>query len=98
MTQQKHNYHSKYASFYNSRRWHELRNQKWCDCDGICELCKKNGIIKEAREIHHIEPIETSWEKRYEYSNLLALCSDCHNLQHSRISPLQKFLKDWDNM
>lgn len=92
------NYNEKFSSFYNSKEWKLLRNKKWYDCDGICELCKKNGIIRQAKEIHHIIPIETDWSKRLDYDNLLALCSDCHNLQHERISPLQKFLKDWENM
>lgn len=98
MKPQKQNYHSKYNSFYQSAEWKSLRWQKFCDCDGLCEICKKRGIIREAREIHHIEPIETNWNKRLDYDNLIALCSDCHNQQHLRISPLQKFLSEWDKI
>lgn len=92
------NYNEKFSSFYNSAEWKLLRNQKWYDCDGICELCKKNGIIRQGKEVHHIIPIEKDWSKRLDYDNLILLCSDCHNLQHERISPLQKFLKDWENI
>lgn len=92
------NYHEKYDSFYQSKEWSLLRNQKFYDADGLCELCRKNGIIKEAKEVHHIVPIEIDWSKRLDYDNLLALCSDCHNLQHERISPLQKFLSEWDKI
>ena len=98
MKPQKQNYHEKYAEFYNSKSWHALRNQKWCDCDGLCEICKKRGIIREAREIHHIEPITENWNKRLDYDNLIALCSDCHNAIHNRQSPLQKFLSEWDKI
>lgn len=94
----KDNYHSKYNSFYCSREWQQLRQAKWVAENGLCELCKKQGIIKEAREIHHIVPIEKDWSKRLDYDNLLALCSDCHNQQHLRISPLQKFFKSWETI
>ena len=92
------NYHERYDSFYQSKEWLLLRNQKFYDADGLCELCRKNGIIKEAKEIHHIVPIEIDWSKRLDYNNLIALCSDCHNSQHERISPLQKFLNVWDKI
>ena len=98
MKPQKQTYHEKYNSFYNSKQWHELRNFKWQESNGLCELCLKDGIINEAREIHHIVPIEKDWNKRLDYDNLIALCSDCHNAQHERISPLQKFLNVWDKI
>ena len=91
-------YHEKFDKFYQSKEWTLLRNQKFYDADGLCELCKKNGIIKEAKEVHHIVPIEIDWSKRLDYANLIALCSDCHNEQHERISPLQKFLNVWDKI
>lgn len=98
MKQKQMNYHEKYDSFYQTKEWKILRNQKFYDADGLCELCRKNGIIKEAKEIHHKIPIEEDWSKRLDYDNLIALCSDCHNAQHERISPLQKFLNTWNKI
>ena len=92
------NYHSKYNSFYCSREWQLLRQAKWCQADGLCELCRAKGIIKSAKEIHHKIPIEEDWSKRLDYDNLIALCSDCHNAIHNRQSPLQQFLKFWDSV
>lgn len=94
----KQTYNEKFSQFYNSNEWKNLRNQKFYDADGLCELCNKNKIIKQGREVHHIIPIETDWNKRLDYDNLILLCSDCHNAQHERISPLQKFLKDWEEI
>lgn len=94
----KQTYNEKFSQFYNSSEWKNLRNQKFYDADGLCELCKKNKIIKQGKEVHHIIPIETDWSKRLDYDNLILLCNDCHNAQHERISPLQKFLKDWENI
>lgn len=92
------NYHSKYNSFYCSREWQLLRQAKWCQADGLCELCREKGIIRQGKEVHHKIPIEEDWSKRFDYENLILLCPDCHNAQHERISPLQKFLNDWNNL
>lgn len=91
-------YHEKYNSFYQSNEWQNLRNRKFLDADGMCELCYKNGIKKCGKEVHHIIPIEEDWNKRLDYDNLILLCSDCHNAQHERISQLQKFLKEWEQL
>ena len=92
------NYHEKYKYFYNSSEWKTLRNYKFGMADGLCEKCKKNEIVRAGREVHHIIPIEEDWSKRLNFDNLILLCSDCHNEQHERISQLQKFLKQWENI
>jgi 5-methylcytosine-specific restriction protein A len=66
--------------------------------NGLCEHCLKKGIVRAGREVHHIIPIEEDWNKRLDIDNLVLLCPDCHNAEHERISPLQKFLKDWENI
>jgi 5-methylcytosine-specific restriction protein A len=91
-------YHERYSEFYNSKEWKALRNYKWGMANGLCEHCLKKGIVRQAREVHHIVPIEEDWNKRLDIDNLVALCNDCHNFEHLRISPLQKFLKDWENI
>ena len=91
-------YHERYQQFYNSSEWKALRNYKFGMADGLCEKCKKNGIARAAREIHHVIPIDEDWSKRLDYENLIALCPECHNAEHERISPLQKFLIEWENM
>ena len=89
-------YKEKFKSFYNSKAWKTLRAIKFADADGLCELCGKK--VKGGDEVHHIKPIETHWDKRLDYDNLILLCRDCHNEQHDRVSQLQKFLKDWENL
>ena len=98
MKQKQMNYHEKYDSFYQTKEWKLLRNQKWVSANGLCEMCRAKGIIKSAKEIHHKIPIEEDWSKRLDYDNLIALCSDCHNAIHNRQSPLQQFLKFWDSV
>lgn len=94
----KKNYHEKYAEFYNSKEWKELRAFKFADAGGLCEQCLENGIVKIGKEVDHIKPIETHWHLRLVFANLRLLCSDCHNAKHNRMSLLQKFLSDWENV
>ena len=96
--QSKLTYREKYSEFYNSKEWRDLRNYKFAQANGLCEHCLKKGIIKAGREVHHRVPIEQDWSKRLEFENLVLLCSDCHNFEHERISPLQDFLKNWENI
>lgn len=92
------NYHKKYNAFYTSKQWQRLRQQKFQDANGLCERCLKKGIVRAGKEVHHIVPIDKDWEKRLDYDNLILLCNDCHNEMHERISPLQEFLKAWEEM
>ena len=91
-------YHEKYNSFYQSADWKELRESRFAFADGLCELCRKKGIVRAGREVHHRVSIQEDWSKRLDFDNLILLCPDCHNFMHERISPLQKFLIDWENM
>lgn len=92
------NYHKKYRSFYQSRAWRQLRALKFANADGLCERCKKKGIVRRGKEVHHIVPIEKDWEKRLDMDNLELLCTDCHNQGHGRESALQKFNQFWEGM
>ena len=92
------NYHKKYASFYNSSKWKELRKLKFADANGLCENCLLKGIVKAGVDVHHLVEISKDWSKRLDYDNLVLLCKDCHNEIHERESPLQKFLKEFDNI
>lgn len=92
----KKNYHEKFSGFYNSKEWKQLRNQKFYDADGMCEMCKMNGVIAMGKEVHHIVPIEEDYSKRLDYDNLILLCPMHHNLVHERQSKLQTFMQIWD--
>jgi len=98
MKQKAKNYHDKYDWFYQSKYWKDLRNQKFYDADGLCELCRKEGIVKQAKEVHHIVPIEEDFSKALDYDNLIALCDEHHRQQHERDSSLQKFFRFWDKL
>ena len=43
----------------------------------LCEMCKKQGKITPAREVHHIKPL--SQGGTHDDSNLMSLCKECHS-------------------
>lgn len=90
------NYHEKFGAFYSSKEWHDLRDAKFADANGLCEMCKADGVIEAGAEVHHIVPIEKDWSKRLDYDNLILLCSMHHNQVHKRQSKLQDFMKIWE--
>ena len=92
------NYHEKYKSFYQQKKWRDLREKVFLEANGLCEECLKKKIIMEGKEVHHIVPIDKDWSKRYERTNLILLCDEHHRQAHERSSPLQEFNKVWENL
>lgn len=76
---------------YNSREWKELRIAKLRSTKGLCEECLKEGIVKSARCVHHIVPIETARTKdemkrlAFDWNNLMSLCKSCHARIHKEM-------------
>lgn len=91
-------YHEKYDAFYQSRAWRRLRKIKFARETGLCERCRAKGIVRMGEEVHHVVPIEVDWSRRLDPDNLELLCAACHNEQHERESPLQKFSKFWEEL
>lgn len=71
----------KYLRFYASGDWKRLSRAKMDSAGYRCEGC---GAI--AAEVHHIKPIQTpeGWSLRLDWSNLEAVCINCHNKRHGR--------------
>ena len=67
--------------FYESQAWKTART-KYLNAHPLCEKCQKDGIITEAKMVHHIKPIRKGGHPTKE-SNLMALCWPCHhNIKH----------------
>ena len=81
------------TEIYNSREWKELRIAKLRSTLGLCEECKKQGIVTPARCVHHIVPIETARTKAEMrwlaldcgLQGLKALCYACHARIHREL-------------
>ena len=71
----------KYTQFYKGRQWRMLSARYLQDHGYKCEGC--GGL---ACEVHHMDPIQTEsgWIRRFDVSNLKAVCTDCHNKEHDR--------------
>ncbi len=93
------NYHEKYDSFYQSSAWRTLRTYYFGLANGLCERCKKKGIVRAGKEVHHVLPIDKCWERRLDITNLELLCVECHQSEeHGRKSALQKFNDFWEGL
>lgn len=71
----------KYAAFYRSKPWRMTSRAKLQQCGYKCEA-RLDGCGKIASEVHHIKPLKTpeGWEQRLEWSNLMGVCIQCHNI------------------
>lgn len=70
----------RHVQFYNSAAWQRLREYKLGLALHMCEDCKRRA----ATEVHHIVAIADDWERRFDVTNLKALCFECHNKAHNR--------------
>lgn len=66
-----------------SPRWKMLRTEQLSK-QPLCELCQLNGIVRSARCVHHITPVESAKSESemellcYSPTNLQSLCYECH--------------------
>ena len=77
----------KYVRFYRSKPWRMLSARYMQDHTWTCEGC--GGL---AVEVHHKQPIQTpeGWERRFDVTNLKAVCVECHNKEHDRFQKRSK--------
>jgi len=71
----------KYAAFYRSKPWKMTSRAKLQQCGYKCEAGLE-GCGRVACEVHHIKPLKTpeGWDERLEWSNLMGVCIQCHNI------------------
>ena len=71
----------KYRQFRNSKPWKATSRAKLQACGFKCEA-KLSVCQRTACEVHHIKPLKTEegWELRLDWSNLMGVCTACHNV------------------
>ena len=75
-------------AFYKSKKWQKVREAYFKKAKGLCEVCLKEGLIKQGEIVHHI--IEMDPEKikneqlAYGFDNLQLVCRDCHAKIHGK--------------
>lgn len=72
----------KYRTFRNSKAWKATSRAKLQACGWQCESGVSPDCPGLACEVHHIKPLKTpeGWERRLDWSNLLGVCVQCHNI------------------
>ena len=76
---------------YNTWRWIKLSKAFRIE-HPLCEECKRNGIIKPATCVDHIEPWPICASYFYDRSNLQSLCDECNHLKGQRD---KKKIQEW---
>ena len=76
----------KYSRFYHSDQWRGL-SAWYLTRHPYCEECGEIAV-----EVHHVVPIQTEegWNRRFDVTNLRALCLKCHNEKHERFQKRNK--------
>jgi 5-methylcytosine-specific restriction endonuclease McrA len=67
---------------YKDTRWKRKQKQILKRDGYICQWCKRYGKKTEATTVHHIKHADEYPELVYTDSNLISLCSACHNKAH----------------
>ena len=73
-------------SFYKSGRWERTRQAYIATVNGLCEVCKDQGVLTPGKILHHV--IELSPDNIHDpeitlnWDNLQYVCQDCHNKIH----------------
>ena len=75
-------------SFYQSQAWKNCRQSYKQYAGGLCENCKKQGIITAGVIVHHKQHLTPENINdptiTLNYSNLMLLCRDCHAKEHAK--------------
>ncbi len=80
--------------FYNNRAWRNLAKKIRTNSNNECQICKSKGKYSPATTVHHVLHLKkfpqfayTEFyidEKGKKQKQLVALCHECHEEQHSK--------------
>ena len=80
-------------SLYRSHRWRKLRQVVIARDYGLCQECKRRGIITKGIVVHHIIEAREDITKFWDVDNLELVCLACHNKEHPEKSGGKKKIK-----
>ena len=73
-------------AFYNSDAWRACREAYKRSVGGLCERCRRKGLIKAGDIVHHKVYLTPRNIKdpsvALNFKNLELVCIDCHNAEH----------------
>ncbi len=68
--------------FYECNEWRALRDSVMAEHHYECQLCKSRGVYSPAEIGHHIKPLRQYPALALTRSNIMPVCSTCHNQIH----------------
>ena len=71
---------------YKSARWKRKRQVILKRDSYLCKECLRYGKTTPATSVHHIKPVESNPELKYDNKNLYSCCNECHNSFHNRLT------------
>ena len=74
---------AKLNTFYQGTQWRSL-SKAYRRRHPLCAHCKGRGITTPCDMTDHVVPIRTAWDRRYDPTNMQALCHQCHNIKTAR--------------
>jgi 5-methylcytosine-specific restriction protein A len=63
---------------FSTRKGRRLREAKLRSVDWLCEICRREGRLAEAKQVHHVQALEDGGEPFPPLNGLEALCDDHH--------------------
>jgi 5-methylcytosine-specific restriction endonuclease McrA len=60
-------------------KWDRLSRAKRA-ASPLCERCERLGVVTVATEVHHIQKVSQRPDLKYEWSNLISVCRECHEI------------------
>lgn len=82
---------------HHNATWHRLSKRILIQrpmCQDPFGWHAKTGRYAPAECVHHIDSVKDAPTKLFDTSNLLALCSDCHNAVHGKADAIGRLLAD----
>lgn len=74
------------VQFYKSKAWLKCRKAYITSVQGLCERCRRRGIAKPGKIVHHKTALTpdniTDHSISLNPANLEYLCQKCHNIEH----------------
>jgi 5-methylcytosine-specific restriction endonuclease McrA len=68
----------KVRRFRSGSKWQQRSKEVLKEYHYQCQLCKHEGKVEVAEEVHHIIPLSENFDLRLEWDNLIPLCKACH--------------------
>ena len=80
-----------YQKLLNSKRWAAVKRFVWQRAGGLCERCRREGLIRAVVDCHHKVPVESARTEQemerlaYDVNNIELLCIACHIKTHQEM-------------